>query len=143
MNPGSGHQARRAVAARVAPAPAAQPARPRARGRRVGAPPELPGDGPLAPERQIALTADAALKTLLDELLGYPGPEHELERDGPDTAPDLAVPLRLRGDAGELTFISTIATFGTAVEVTASELSIESFFPADGATAEAVRAYVE
>jgi transcriptional regulator with XRE-family HTH domain len=89
--------------------------------------------------RQIALTADAALKTLLDELLGYPGPE-EPERGGADAGHDLAVPLRLRGDAGELTFISTIATFGTAVEVTASELSIESFFPADRATEEALRA---
>ena len=36
-----------------------------------------------------------------------------------------------------------MATFGTAVEVTASELAIESFFPADAATAEAMRAYVE
>jgi transcriptional regulator with XRE-family HTH domain len=89
--------------------------------------------------RQIALTADPALKTLLDELLGYPGPE-EPERGGADAAHDLTVPLRLRGDAGELTFISTIATFGTAVEVTASELSIESFFPADRATEEALRA---
>ncbi len=49
------------------------------------------------------------------------------------------LPLRLRTDAGELAFISTVATFGTAVEVTASELSIESFFPADRRTAEALR----
>jgi hypothetical protein len=49
------------------------------------------------------------------------------------------VPLRLRTPAGELSFISTVATFGTAVEVTASELAIESFFPADDATAAAVR----
>jgi transcriptional regulator with XRE-family HTH domain len=89
--------------------------------------------------RQIALTADPALKTLLDELFGYPGPE-EPERGGADAAHDLAVPLRLRGVAGELTFISTIATFGTAVEVTASELSIESFFPADRDTEETLRA---
>jgi transcriptional regulator with XRE-family HTH domain len=89
--------------------------------------------------RQIALTADPALKTLLDELLGYPGPE-EPERGGADAAHDLAVPLRLRSHGGELTFISTIATFGTAVEVTASELSIESFFPADRATEKALRA---
>jgi transcriptional regulator with XRE-family HTH domain len=88
--------------------------------------------------RQIALTADPALKSLLGELLGYPGPKYEGERGGPDAAHDLAVPLRLRSDAGELTFISTIATFGTAVEVTASELSIESFFPADRATEEAL-----
>lgn len=87
--------------------------------------------------RQIALTGDAALQTLLEELAGYPGGEEPEE--GEQT---IAVPLRLATDAGELAFISTVATFGTAVEVTASELSIESFFPADAATAEAMRAYV-
>ena len=88
--------------------------------------------------RQIALTGDAALQTLLEELEGYPGGE-----EPEDAEQTIAVPLRLRTDAGELAFISTVATFGTAVEVTASELSIESFFPADEPTAEAMRAYVE
>jgi transcriptional regulator with XRE-family HTH domain len=87
--------------------------------------------------RQIALTGDAALQTLLEELEGYPGGEEP--EAGEQT---IAVPLRLTIDAGELAFISTVATFGTAVEVTASELSIESFFPADAATADAMRAYV-
>jgi transcriptional regulator with XRE-family HTH domain len=81
-------------------------------------------------ERQIALTADPALTTLLEELRAYPAPERPPAR----LDPEIAVPLRLRTDAGELAFISTVATFGTAVEVTASELSIESFFPADAAT---------
>jgi hypothetical protein len=49
------------------------------------------------------------------------------------------VPLRLRSAGGELTFLSTVTTFGTAVDVTVAELAIESFFPADEATAEAVR----
>jgi len=89
-------------------------------------------------DRQIALTGNEALMTLEKELRGYPGGE---DRGG--RANELAVPLRLRTDAGDLAFISTITTFGTAVEVTASELSIESFFPADQATAEAVRSYVE
>ena len=40
----------------------------------------------------------------------------------------------------ELTFISTVTTFGTAVDITVSELSIESFFPAEAATAELLRA---
>jgi transcriptional regulator with XRE-family HTH domain len=86
-------------------------------------------------ERQIALTADPALSALLEELDGYPAPERA--PSPPD--PEIAVPLRLRTDAGELAFISTVATFGTAVEVTASELSIESFFPADDRTAEVLR----
>jgi transcriptional regulator with XRE-family HTH domain len=89
--------------------------------------------------RQIALTADPALKSLLDELIGYPGPEAP-ERGGRDAAHDLAVPLRLKSDAGELAFISAVATFGTAVEVTASELSIESFYPVDRRTEDVLRA---
>jgi transcriptional regulator with XRE-family HTH domain len=89
-------------------------------------------------ERQITLTADPALKSLLDELLGYPGPEAPARGGGAPAGTELAVPLRLRTDAGELAFISTVSTFGTAVEVTASELSIESFFPADQRTADAV-----
>jgi hypothetical protein len=67
----------------------------------------------------------------------YPGPEHAAGAE-----PEIAVPLRLDTELGELSFISTVATFGTAVEVTASELSIESFFPADDHTAEAVRGFV-
>jgi hypothetical protein len=38
----------------------------------------------------------------------------------------------------ELSFLGTVATFGTAVDITVSELSIESFFPADAETAAAV-----
>jgi hypothetical protein len=33
-----------------------------------------------------------------------------------------------------------VATFGTAVDITVAELAIESFFPLDAATAEALRA---
>jgi transcriptional regulator with XRE-family HTH domain len=88
-------------------------------------------------QRQIALTGDPALAALMDEVSAYPGPE----RTGA-AEPEIAVPLRLRTELGELSFISTVSTFGTAVEVTASELSIESFFPADEHTADAVRAYV-
>ena len=50
------------------------------------------------------------------------------------------MPLRIRAGDDELSLISTISTFGTAVEVTTSELSIESFFPADAGTAEALKA---
>lgn len=38
-----------------------------------------------------------------------------------------------------LSFLSTVTTFGTAVDLTAAELSIEAFLPADAHTAEAVR----
>jgi hypothetical protein len=48
------------------------------------------------------------------------------------------VPLRLDVDGEELAFISTATTFGTATDVTVSELAIESFFPADERTAKAL-----
>jgi hypothetical protein len=49
------------------------------------------------------------------------------------------VPLRLRQGEVTLSLLSTIATFGTALDVTVAELSIEQFFPADAATAAALR----
>ena len=39
----------------------------------------------------------------------------------------------------ELAFFSTITVFGTPVDITLSELAIEAFFPADEATAAAIR----
>jgi hypothetical protein len=51
------------------------------------------------------------------------------------------VPLRLRTANAELSFISTLTSFGSAVDVTLAEPSIESFFPADRVTADAMRAY--
>lgn len=88
--------------------------------------------------RQVALTGDPALRTLLDEVTGYPGPPAPEARPGDE----IAVPLRLRTPDGELAFLSTVATFGTAVDITVAELSIESFFPTDARTAEIVRAHV-
>jgi hypothetical protein len=49
------------------------------------------------------------------------------------------VPLRLRHGDGELSFVSTVATFNTPLDVTVSELAIETFLPADSQTAAALR----
>jgi len=56
----------------------------------------------------------------------------------------VAIPMRLRTADGELAFISMIATFGTALDITLAELAIETFLPADTATANALhlRAHV-
>ena len=85
--------------------------------------------------RQVVATGDADLVTLYDEVSSYPGP-----RAAPSSglAGQVAVPLRLRVGDAELAFISTVATFGTAVDITVAELAIESFFPADEATATAL-----
>ncbi|MFC0624279.1 helix-turn-helix domain-containing protein [Kribbella deserti] len=88
--------------------------------------------------RQLITTADPELQDLYDELRGYPcdQPEPLLELPGPG---EVVVPLRIRAGDRELAFLSTVATFGTPLDITVSELVIESFFPADDATADALR----
>jgi len=90
--------------------------------------------------RQVALSADPALAALYDELRAYPcdRPEPEIELLGPG---DVVVPLRICHGDRELAFFSTVATFGTPLDVTVAELAIESFFPADSATAAILRAH--
>ncbi|WP_167406420.1 helix-turn-helix domain-containing protein [Amycolatopsis thailandensis] len=90
--------------------------------------------------RQVTQTADPVLTDLLEELLTYPcaDPVPEVEVPGPG---DIFVPLRLRHEGADLTFFSTVSTFGTPLDITVAELVIESFFPADADTAEHLRAY--
>jgi len=92
-------------------------------------------------ERQVALTGDEKLAALLAEVAAYPAPAYEPDPASAAAAGNILTPMmRLRiPDAPELAFFFTVATFGTAVEVTASELSIELGFPANVATAEALR----
>jgi hypothetical protein len=49
---------------------------------------------------------------------------------------EIAVPLRFAAGDRELAFLSTVATFGTAIDITLAELSIEAFYPADRETAD-------
>ena len=88
--------------------------------------------------REVAVTADPDLTELLDELREYPcdDPAGNVEVPRPG---EVVVPLRIRTEAGQLSFFGTVATFGTPLDVTVAELSIESFFPADPQTAAALR----
>ncbi|MDR3661220.1 MAG: helix-turn-helix transcriptional regulator [Mycobacterium sp.] len=85
--------------------------------------------------REVAISASGELQSLLTEIEAYPG--------GDSDASDLgrvAVPLEINGPEGQtLTFLSTVTTFGTALDLTAAELSIEAFLPADESTAQALR----
>ena len=90
--------------------------------------------------RDAVATGDLALDVLRDELESYPSGNPEPLVD--PAFGDIAVPLRLRHGNDELSFISTKTVFGTAVDVTVAELSIESFFPADPHTAQVIRGLV-
>ena len=49
------------------------------------------------------------------------------------------VPLQLATAIGPLSLISTTTVFGTPLDITLAELALETFFPADDATARALR----
>ena len=89
---------------------------------------------------QVDLTADPVLIELMRDLSELPAPRAE-PRQGPGVdAAEIVVPMRLQTEAGVLDLFSTTTVFGTPVDITLSELAIESFFPANGATADALRA---
>ncbi|WP_431855672.1 helix-turn-helix domain-containing protein [Azospirillum sp.] len=93
-------------------------------------------------QRQVEVTADPVLSALHDELAAYPAPGGPAA-DRREPYADVVVPLRLRTEHGMLGFFSATTVFGTAVDITLSELAIEAFFPADAATAEALRRALE
>jgi transcriptional regulator with XRE-family HTH domain len=89
---------------------------------------------------QIEASADPVLHALFDELSGYPA-DTDNETEAPKAEDDLAtlaVPLVLDHGGRTLRFLSTTTVFGTPVDVTLSELAIESFLPADQATSRAL-----
>lgn len=86
-------------------------------------------------ERQIALARSEALRALYDEVAAYPLPETGDRSSLPEeSTPHFALPLRLERNGRTLSFISSISTFNTPMDVTVSELAIETFLPADSAT---------
>jgi transcriptional regulator with XRE-family HTH domain len=94
-------------------------------------------------EQQIDSSGDAVLEALLDEIRAYPTPPAARPPSGIGEGPlaGIAVPFVLTTSAGVLSFLSTTTIFGTAVDVTLSELAIESFFPADARTASIMRSF--
>lgn len=88
-------------------------------------------------DRQVEASGDAVLAELRTELAAFQAPASA----GPAGSTDaIAVPLVLDSAIGRLSFLSMTTMFGTPVEVTLSEIAIESFFPADPETAERLRA---
>lgn len=114
-------------------------------------------------ERQIALARSAPLRALYEEVAAYPPPA--AGADGPgngthdrpgdpaggrigdrpgDSGTDesvayLALPLRIEHDGHLLSFVSSISTFNTPMDVTVAELAIETLLPADPATVKYLR----
>lgn len=86
---------------------------------------------------QFAASADPAILALLEEMWTYPAPPGP--RAVADPTGGIVTPLILDGPDGPLSFISTTTVFGTPLDITLSEIAIESFFPADDETARRLR----
>jgi MmyB-like transcription regulator ligand binding domain len=80
------------------------------------------------------------LKKLIAEVLAYPDipAEWRLENPSDEALPILPLAFELGGQT--LSWITTIASFGTPQDVTAQEIMVECMFPADAETEAAVRA---
>lgn len=89
--------------------------------------------------RRITMIGDSSLGELYEELCGYPGSQQPGDPDGHDE-PDVVMPMQLRYGKKELSLFCTVAVFGSPLDITVAELAIETFFPADGATGEFLRA---
>jgi transcriptional regulator with XRE-family HTH domain len=90
--------------------------------------------------RQVAMSGDGVLMSLLAELAAYPPLPHECaQRPHESPHPDVLMLFRLHSPLGELALFSTITVFGTPTDITLSELALEAFYPADAQTAERLR----
>ncbi|MFF8904937.1 helix-turn-helix domain-containing protein [Streptomyces olivaceoviridis] len=91
-------------------------------------------------EREIALHRSDRLRALYEEVAAYPVPEEPSGGEPAEPVPYFALPLRIEHAGRTLSFVSSISTFNTPMDVTVAELAIETFLPADPATAEYLHA---
>ena len=88
-------------------------------------------------ERQIALARSDALRELYEEVAAYPLPPTAADTADTEPAepvPYFALPMVIEHDGHVLSFVSSISTFNTPMDVTVAELAIETLLPADPAT---------
>lgn len=89
--------------------------------------------------RQVEVCADPQLSELLQELTAYPGAPELAGAAQEHEYPGVLVPMILRSGDALLSFISTTTVFGSPIDITLSELALETFFPSDDATAAVLR----
>jgi hypothetical protein len=89
--------------------------------------------------QQLQASHDPVLADMLDELRRYPLPMARQAKRMDGEHVGIVAPFQLESEDGLLSFFTTSAVFGSVADITLSELAVESFLPADEATAEAVR----
>lgn len=91
--------------------------------------------------REASVEADQATRLLLSQLRAYEGIAEALESLDPSAPLPLLVPTQFRLGEANVSMVSTITTLGTAHDITLQELRIETFYPADDASAALLRAF--
>ncbi|MFC9468646.1 helix-turn-helix domain-containing protein [Streptomyces coelicoflavus] len=84
--------------------------------------------------RQIALHRSEPLRALYEEVAAYPLPDTAPGEEPAEPVPYFALPMQVEHEGHVLSFISSISTFNTPMDVTVAELAIETLLPADPAT---------
>jgi transcriptional regulator with XRE-family HTH domain len=82
---------------------------------------------------------DQDTRQLLADVLAYPGVTESWRRANRELPLVPIIPVTFSKDQRTFNFFSTVTTLGTPQDITAQELRIECFFPADQETARAAR----
>jgi transcriptional regulator with XRE-family HTH domain len=82
---------------------------------------------------------DGAASRLLRKVLSYPDLPKKFHIADPGAQLDLMIPVHLRKGDLDVRLFTTLTTLGTPLDVTLDELRIESYYPADDATARWLR----
>lgn len=86
---------------------------------------------------------DDLLKKLIAEVLTYPDIPEDWQMANPLDAALPVLPLEFEFGGTTLSWITTVASFGTPQDVTAEEIMIECMFPANAETEAAIKAMSE
>jgi transcriptional regulator with XRE-family HTH domain len=84
--------------------------------------------------QQLEVRADPVIHDLLSEVVNYPVPASSELSNDLEVSQRFATPLQISTRFGTVSFLSTVTVFGTASDVTLSELALEMLFPADAET---------
>lgn len=90
-------------------------------------------------QQQIRSTDDASLAHLLAELQAYPAQPADQATRLEGEHPGVLMPFLVHTPSGLLHLISTTTVFGSPTDITLQELALETFFPGNDETAQALR----
>ncbi|WP_309061609.1 helix-turn-helix transcriptional regulator [Streptomyces sp.] len=94
--------------------------------------------------RQIALRRSEPLRALYEEVAAFPVPDTDERYTAEPDVPVayFALPMLIEHEGRTLSFVSSISTFNTPMDVTVAELAVETLLPADPATAKYLQSWL-